>query len=148
MPVSSHISQFTLIQEKMVSDVLHHLNTHKSLGVGRNAHHATFHWLWQYWLTGELPDNWRFANMMPIEKKGWKEDLKSYRSVSLTLVSGKAMEQINLNAITQHVQDNWMIILSPCGFMIGMSWLTQRMIVNGGHKLQCSPGLSFGSSSL
>jgi len=41
--------------------------------------------------------------------------------VSLTLLLGKAMEQIILSAITQHIQDNQ---VSRHGFMKGMSCLT------------------------
>ncbi|KAK4814906.1 LOW QUALITY PROTEIN: hypothetical protein QYF61_002034 [Mycteria americana] len=60
----------------------------------------------QSWLTGEVPVDWRSANVTPIYKKGRKEDPGSYRPASLTSVQGKVMEQIILSAITQHVQDN------------------------------------------
>ena len=60
----------------------------------------------QSWLTGEVPDNWRLANVMPVYKKGWKEDPGNYRPASLTSVPGKIMEQIILSALTGHVQDN------------------------------------------
>ncbi|KAK4829943.1 LOW QUALITY PROTEIN: hypothetical protein QYF61_007666 [Mycteria americana] len=60
----------------------------------------------QSWLTGEVPVNWRLANVTPIYKKGRKEDLGNYRPVSLTSVPGKLMEQIILSAITRHVEDN------------------------------------------
>lgn len=42
---------------------------------------------------------------MPIQKKGWKEDLGSYRAVSLTSVLGKLVKII-LSTIMQHMQDN------------------------------------------
>ncbi|RMC21703.1 hypothetical protein DUI87_02571 [Hirundo rustica rustica] len=32
----------------------------------------------KYWLTGEVPGDWRLANMMSIHKKGQKEDLGNY----------------------------------------------------------------------
>ena len=47
----------------------------------------------------------QLANVMPIYKKGRKEDPGNYRPVSLTSVPGKVMEQINLSAITRHVQE-------------------------------------------
>ncbi|KAJ7423011.1 hypothetical protein WISP_35509 [Willisornis vidua] len=56
--------------------------------------------------TREVPDDQRSASMMPIYKKGWKEDLGNYRPDSLTSVLGKVMEQILLSAIIWYMQDN------------------------------------------
>ncbi|GAB0185443.1 mitochondrial enolase superfamily member 1 [Grus japonensis] len=101
----------------MVSHLLHHFNTHKSMGLG-GIHTRILRELaevltkppsiiyQQSWLTGEVPVDWKLANVTPIYKKGWKEDLGNYRPVSLTLVPGKVIEQIILSAITWHVQDN------------------------------------------
>ncbi|KAK4816287.1 hypothetical protein QYF61_014585 [Mycteria americana] len=78
----------------------------------------------QSWLTGEVPADWRLANVTPIFKKGRKEDLGNYRPVSLTSVLGKLMEQIILSAITWHVEDNQGIKPSQHGFRKGRSCLT------------------------
>ncbi|KAK4810354.1 hypothetical protein QYF61_019273 [Mycteria americana] len=78
----------------------------------------------QSWLTGEVPVDWRLANVTPIYKKGWKEDPGNYRPVSLTLVPGKLTEQIILSAITRHVEDNQGIKPSQHGFRKGRSCLT------------------------
>ncbi|KAK4809961.1 hypothetical protein QYF61_002918 [Mycteria americana] len=43
----------------------------------------------QSWLTREVPVDWRLANVMPIYKKGQKEDPGTYRPVSLTSMPGK-----------------------------------------------------------
>jgi len=56
----------------------------------------------QSWLSGEVPVDWRLANMMPIYKKGQKEDHRNYRPISLASVLGKVMEQIFLSDISQH----------------------------------------------
>ncbi|GAB0186181.1 mitochondrial enolase superfamily member 1 [Grus japonensis] len=76
------------------------------------------------WLTGEVPDDWRLANVMPIYKKGQKEDLGNYRPVSLTLVPGKILERFILSVLTRQVQDNQGIRPSLHGFMKDRSCLT------------------------
>ncbi|KAK4814558.1 hypothetical protein QYF61_023757 [Mycteria americana] len=124
-----------IIQGEMVSDLLHHLDTHKSMGPDE-IHTRVLKELadvltkplsiisQQSWLTGEVPADWRLANGMPICKKGRKEDPGNYRPVSLTSVPGKLMEQIILSAITRHVEDNQGIKPSQHGFRKGRSCLT------------------------
>ncbi|KAK4806205.1 hypothetical protein QYF61_001128 [Mycteria americana] len=124
-----------IIQGEMVSDPLHHLDTHKSMGPD-GIHPRVLKELadvltkplsiiyQQSWLTGEVPADWRLANVTPIFKKGRKEDPGNYRPVSLTSVPGKLMEQIILSAITWHVEDNQGIKPSQHGFRKGRSCLT------------------------
>ncbi|KFP67443.1 hypothetical protein N322_10156, partial [Cariama cristata] len=109
-----------IIQGEMVSDLLHHLDIHKSMGPD-GIHPRVLRELaevlteplsivyQQSWLTGEVPVNWKLANVTPIYKKGQREYSGNNRSVSLTLVPGKVMEQIILSAIARHVQDNQVI---------------------------------------
>ncbi|KAK4821391.1 hypothetical protein QYF61_019292 [Mycteria americana] len=124
-----------IIQGEMVSDLLHHLDTHKSMGPDE-IHPRVLKELaeeltkplsiiyQQSWLTGEVPADWRLANVTPMFKKGQKEDPGNYRPVSLTLVLGKLMEQIIVSAITWHVEDNQGIKPSQHGFRKGRSCLT------------------------
>ncbi|KAK4810744.1 hypothetical protein QYF61_007718 [Mycteria americana] len=124
-----------IVQGEMVSDLLHHLDTHKSMGPD-GIHPRVLRELaevltkplsilyQQSWLTGEVPVDWRLANVTPTYKKGRKEDPGNYRPVSLTSVPGKVMEQIILSAITRHIQDNQVIRPSQHGFMKGRSCLT------------------------
>ncbi|KAK4818050.1 hypothetical protein QYF61_004577 [Mycteria americana] len=124
-----------IIQGEMVSDLLHHLDTHKSMGPDE-IHPRVLKELadvltkplsiiyQQSWLTGEVPVDWGLANVTPIYKKGWKEDPGNYRPVSLTSVPGKLMEQIILSAITRHVKDNQGIKPSQHGFRKVRSCLT------------------------
>ncbi|KAK4827581.1 hypothetical protein QYF61_019483 [Mycteria americana] len=123
-----------IIQGEMISDLLHHLDTHRSMGPD-GIHPRVLRELaevltkplsilyQQSWLSGEVPVDWRLANVMPIYKKGRKEDLGNCRPVSLTSVPGKVMEQIIMSAIMQHVQDNQVIRPSQHGFMKGRSCL-------------------------
>ncbi|XP_064294800.1 lipoxygenase homology domain-containing protein 1 [Phalacrocorax carbo] len=124
-----------IIQEEMVGDLLHRLNTHKSMGPGgihprvlRELAEALTKALsilyQQSWLTREAPVDWRVANVMPTYKKGRKEDLGDYMPVSLTSVPGKVMEQTILCAITQHGQDNEDIRHRRNGFRKGRSSMT------------------------
>ncbi|GAB0185701.1 mitochondrial enolase superfamily member 1 [Grus japonensis] len=122
----------------MVRDLLYHLNTHKSMGpdgihprVLRELAEVltnTLSIIYQHsWLTREVSVDWRLANVMPVYKKGQKEDPGNYRPVSLTLLPGKVMEQVILSAIMWHVQDNQVIRPSQHWFMKGRSYLTNLM---------------------
>ncbi|KAJ7418177.1 RNA-directed DNA polymerase from mobile element jockey-like protein [Willisornis vidua] len=101
----------------MVSDLLHHLDTRKSMessGIHPRVpmelvemlieplpiiHHSS-------WLLWEVLIDWTLASVMSIYKKDQKKDLGNYRSVSLTSVPGKVMEHIILSIITWHMQNN------------------------------------------
>ncbi|KAK4828554.1 hypothetical protein QYF61_027523 [Mycteria americana] len=123
-----------IMQGEMVSDLLHHLDTHKSMGPDE-IHPRVLKELagvltkplsiiyQQSWLTGEVPVDWRLANVTPIFKKGRKEDPGNYRPVSLTSVPGKIMERFILSALNRHVQANQGIRPSQHGFMKGRSCL-------------------------
>ncbi|KFW65450.1 hypothetical protein AS28_10562, partial [Pygoscelis adeliae] len=106
-----------IIQEEAVNDLLRHLDAHKCMGPD-GIHPRVLRELaeeltkllsiiyQQSWLTGEVPDDWRLANVTPIYKNGRKEDPGNYRPVSLTSVPGKIMEQFILRALTRQVRDN------------------------------------------
>ncbi|PKU49455.1 rna-directed dna polymerase from mobile element jockey-like [Limosa lapponica baueri] len=149
----------------MVSDLLHHLDRNKPMGL-RGMHPRVlrelvevlttllFHHLPAFpcWLNRELPVDWKTASVMPIYKKGWKEDPGNYRPVSLASVPGKVMEKIILSAITQHVQDNQVICLVDEGKAVDVVYLdfskafdtvSHRMLLEklaacglGGHTLR------------
>ncbi|GAB0183976.1 mitochondrial enolase superfamily member 1 [Grus japonensis] len=86
---------FPLVEEDQVRDHLGKLNTHKSMGPN-GMHPRVLRELADVivmplsiifersWRTGEVPEDWRKANVTPVFKKGKKEDPGNYRPVSLT----------------------------------------------------------------
>ncbi|PKU47470.1 rna-directed dna polymerase from mobile element jockey-like [Limosa lapponica baueri] len=88
-----------LVQKDQVKEQLSELGTHKSMGPDgmlRELAEVTVVPLSiifeRSWRTGEVPEDWREANVIPVFKKGKKEDLENYRLVSLTSIPGKMME--------------------------------------------------------
>ncbi|KGL83511.1 hypothetical protein N309_08491, partial [Tinamus guttatus] len=57
------------------------------------------------WRTGEVPEDWKKANVTAVFKKGKKEDPGNYRPVSLTSVPGKVMERLMLAVVSRHMED-------------------------------------------
>ncbi|CAM5085999.1 unnamed protein product [Natator depressus] len=76
------------------------------------------------WRTGEVPDDWKKANVVPIFKKGKEDDPGNYRPVSLTSVPGKIMEQVLKESILKHLHERKVIRNSQHGFTKGRSCLT------------------------
>ncbi|GAB0204823.1 mitochondrial enolase superfamily member 1 [Grus japonensis] len=77
------------------------------------------------WRTGEVPEDWRKANVTLAFKKGKKEDPGNYRPVSLTSIPGKVMEQLILDVISRHVEEKKVIGGGgQHGFTKGKSCLT------------------------
>ncbi|PKU39506.1 hypothetical protein llap_10188 [Limosa lapponica baueri] len=93
----------------------------------------------QSWQTGEVPPDWRLANVTPIHKKGRKDDPGNYRPVSLTLVPGKVMEQIILSAIMQRMKEAQAIGPSQHEFMRGRSCLTNLISFYDKLTPLCTP---------
>ena len=60
----------------------------------------------QSWLTGDVPADWRLADVTRIYQKGRKDDPGSYRPISLTSVLGKVMEWIISRAIMDQLKVN------------------------------------------
>ena len=66
--------------------------------------------------TGELPSDWRNANMTPIFKKGDKHTASNYRPVSLTCVCCKLLEHIICRHILKHLENNRILTSLQHGF--------------------------------
>ena len=73
---------------------------------------------------GEIPEDWKLANVSPIFKKGIKSDPSNYRPISLTSVICKILEKIIREKISHYLTINNLISTSQHGFSKGKSCLT------------------------
>ncbi|KFU92672.1 RNA-directed DNA polymerase from mobile element jockey, partial [Chaetura pelagica] len=108
------------VGEEQVHDHLKELKVHKSMGPDRvhpqvlkeladavaKPLSILFERSWQY---GEVPTNWKKGNIVPIFKKGKKENPGNYKPVSLTSVPGQIMEQSLLESLLRHMENKEVI---------------------------------------
>ena len=76
---------------------------------------------------GQVPEDWREANVTPIFKKGSKADPGNYRPVSLTSVCCKLLERIIKDKVVEHLLKNDLIFPSQHGFMPNKSCTTNLL---------------------
>ncbi|CAM4659528.1 unnamed protein product [Caretta caretta] len=123
------------VKEEVVRDYLEKLNVHKSMepdalhprvlkelaDVTAEPLAIIFENSWQ---SGEVPEDWKKANVVAIFKKGKTDDPGNYRPVSLTSVPGKIMEYVLKKSILKHLEERKVIRNSQHGFTKGKSCLT------------------------
>ena len=78
---------------------------------------------------GVVPNSWKEAEVVPIFKKGKRDDPCNYRPVSLTSICGKIMEKIVRKEIVDHLERNEIISDVQHGFVQGKSCQTQLLTV-------------------
>ncbi|KAK4816993.1 hypothetical protein QYF61_025913 [Mycteria americana] len=106
---------------ELVQDLLLQLDAYKSMGPD-GIHPSVLKELADE--SGEVPVDWKLAKVVPVFKKGKKEDPGNHRLVSLTSVLGKVMEKVILGVTEKQLRDNADIGHSQHGFMRGRSCLT------------------------
>ncbi|KFP47650.1 RNA-directed DNA polymerase from mobile element jockey, partial [Cathartes aura] len=111
---------FPFVDTEIVRDQLYQLNVHKSTGPD-GIHPRVLKELadvmagplsiiyQRSWESGEVPADWKLANVIPVYKKGVRVDAGNYRPVSLTSVHGKIMEKIILSTTVRHLKTNAII---------------------------------------
>ena len=77
--------------------------------------------------TGQVPSDWKLANVTPIFKKGSKSNPENYRPVSLTSVPCKLMESIIRDNVVDHLLLNQLIKSSQHCFMKHKSCTTNLL---------------------
>ena len=78
--------------------------------------------------TGELPEDWRDANVAPVFKKGDRHVPENYRPVSLTSVLSKKLEHIICHHMLNHLDKHQVLTSLNHGFRSGYSCETQLVV--------------------
>ena len=77
--------------------------------------------------SGDVPSDWRVANITPIFKKGSKASPNNYRPVSLTSVVCKVFESLIKDIISGFLKANKLLFRSQHGFIEGRSVVTNLL---------------------
>ena len=77
--------------------------------------------------TGQVPNDWKKANVAPIFKKVDKHNQCNYRPISLTCIISKCMEHILVSNIMQHLDSNKILYALQHGFRKNFSCDTQLL---------------------
>ena len=76
---------------------------------------------------GEVPEEWKMANVSPIFKKGSRKVAANYRHVSLTSISCKIMEAAVRETILTHLKRNSLLSTRQFDFLGGRSTILQLL---------------------
>src|SRR5436190_4619927 len=74
--------------------------------------------------TGQFPTNMKSAKVIPLHKKGRKDDINNYRPISLLSSVSKILEKIVLVTLLKHLEINNLLTKSQHGFRKGKSTTT------------------------
>jgi len=132
-------SEIPLIARETVERYLLHLNEGKSAGVDdlppillRRTAKAIADPLTKIFQeslnSGQIPMDWKNANVTPIHKKGSKKNVANYRPISLTSQVCRIFERIIKEEITMYLDTNKLITESQHGFVTGKSCLTNLLM--------------------
>ena len=94
-------------------------------------------------LSGEVPPDWRCANVTSVYKKGSRSIAENYRPISLTSIICKLLESIIHDSIVAHLREQNLINTSQHGFTQHRSCLTNLLhyletltsLLDAGHNV-------------
>ena len=135
---SKSISSIMISEEKMLK-VLLSLNKSKSPGpdtihpriLKELAHEISYPLTILFNTTmkhGQIPKDWKKAEVKPIFKKGDKSSPGNYRPVSLTSVVCKIFETFVRDALYEHLTSNDLLSPDQFGFCKGRSCVSQLLV--------------------
>ena len=76
---------------------------------------------------GNMPQDWKKADVFQIYKKGVRNRAETYRPISLTSIVCKIMESLIKEAVMIHILSNKLLPPKQYGFISGRSTVTQLL---------------------
>ena len=75
--------------------------------------------------SNKFPSSWKISNVIPLFKKGQRDQVGNYRPVSLLCSLSKIFEKIVFKHLFNHLRDNFVLTDYQSGFLPGNSTVTQ-----------------------
>ena len=127
-----------VVSEEIVRDEITNLNLNKSCGPDEVHPRLLFElvddlskpiaFLLQKTMEqGEIPGEWKKANISPIYKKGARNKAENYRPISLTSIICKIMEKLIKEAVMRYLNDYDLLSPKQFGFISGRSTVLQLL---------------------
>ena len=91
--------------------------------------------------TGVFLSEWKKGNIVPCYKKGYKQNLKNYRPVSLLPICGKIFERLIFNQLFSFFLANNLLAPNQSCFKPGDSCINQLLSIT--HEIYSSPDDGF-----
>ena len=73
--------------------------------------------------------DWKKANIVPIHKKGTRQDKANYRPISLLPIFGKIFEKVLFDEICRHLCVNGILAQQQTGFRPGDSTINKLLSI-------------------
>ena len=80
-------------------------------------------------VTGFFPSLWKYPHVIPLHKKGDKDDVSNFRPISLLPIISKILEKIVANQLMSFLESNMLLASSQHGFRPHLSTETALMKV-------------------
>ena len=80
--------------------------------------------------TGKFLSEWKKGNVVPINKKDDKQNVKNYRPVPLLAICGKIFERVIYNVMYDFLTENDLLSPTQSGFRSSDSCINQLLSIN------------------
>lgn len=78
----------------------------------------------------EMPNDWRLGEIVPIYKKGDKNNIENYRGVTMSNIEYKIYANILLAKLEKEVEQKYILKETQMGFRKGMGTVDNLMVLN------------------